>query len=314
MSNSRSIAVLVVVLAAVMAPPVAAEKRPAPETVRDRLWMWAHPAGVYNDSYLVPLGRKSTIEPAAAVEWMGLRNVVFVHYLGQPKPPLESYYQPFEKLDRVYWSLVGASGQTSESVREHVFRLAQRQPNLVGFVLDDFFHGNATGNADPTPAGPPGTVKPFDASLTPAQLRELRQKLPTGRKLPIMSVVYTGQISPRAKAHLDEVDQVSLWTWRPADLVHLEANLAALEKLIPGKPIFLGCYTYDFADSRTIPMDLMRRQADLGLQWLKQGRIQGIIFLATANVDVGLEAVTWTRDWIVRVGEQRLAPPGPGSR
>jgi len=313
MPSSRSVAVLVAVLTAVMAQPVAAQG-PAAETVRDRLWMWAHPAGVYNDSFLVPLKRKSTIEPVAAVEWMGLRNVLFVHYAGQPKPPLEPYYQPFQKLDRVYWSLVGASGQTSESVRDHVFRLASHEPNLVGYVLDDFFHSTPTGNADPAPAGSPGTVKPFDASLTPAQLHELRQKITAGRKLPIMSVVYTGQISPRAKAHLDEVDQVSLWTWRPADLAHLEANLAALERLIPGKPVFLGCYTYDFASRRTIPMDLMRRQADFGLQWLKQGRIQGIIFLATANVDVGLEAVTWTRDWIARVGDQRLVPPGPAIR
>lgn len=294
-------AVVLTVLVA-LAPQQTPAQPPA-ETVRDRLWMWGHAAGVYNDSFLVPLGRKSTIEPVDAVEWMGLRNVMFIRYAGHPRPPFETYYQPFKRLDRVYWSLVGASGETSQSEREEVFRLAQQQPNLVGFMLDDFFHGHATGNADQAPAG----AMPFDASLTPAQLHELRQQSAAARKLPIMAVVYTGQISPRAKAHLDEVDQVSVWTWRPADLVHLESNLTALEKLIPGKPIFLGCYTYDFADRRPIPMDLMRRQLDLGLEWLQQGRIQGMIFVATPNVDVGLEAVTWTRDWIARVGHQRLA-------
>ena len=43
------------------------------ERIRDRLWIWGHPAGVYNDSYLAPLGKKSTIEPVAAAQWMGIR-------------------------------------------------------------------------------------------------------------------------------------------------------------------------------------------------------------------------------------------------
>lgn len=46
-------------------------------------------------------------------------------------------------------------------------------------------------------------------------------------------------------------------------------------------------------------------------QWLKAGRIQGIIFLATANVDVGLEAVDWTRAWIQAHGD-RVLRPAPG--
>lgn len=308
MQCTRWIGVVGLLLAACV--PVSAHAQTSRETVRERLWMWAHATGVYNDNYLLPLGRKSTIAPVDAVQWMGLRNVMFIRYAGHPQPPFETYYQPFQRLDRVYWSLVGASGATSENEREAVFRLARQQPNLAGFMLDDFFHGHATGNAAEAPAG----ATPFDASLTPAQLRQLHEKAASVRKLPIMAVVYTGQISPRAKAHLDQVDQVSLWTWRPADLAHLEANLTALETLIPGKPIFLGCYTYDFADRRPIPMDSMRRQVELGFAWLKAGRIEGMIFLATPNVDVGLEAVAWTRDWIARVGDQPLTTTSDTSR
>lgn len=50
----------------------------------------------------------------------------------------------------------------------------------------------------------------------------------------------------------------------------------------------------------------MQRQTELGCEWLRQGRIEGIIFLATPNVDVGLEAVEWTRKWIARVGDEPL--------
>lgn len=80
----------------------------------------------------------------------------------------------------------------------------------------------------------------------------------------------------------------------------LEANLTALEKLVPGKPICQGCYTYDSDACRPLPVDLMQQQTQTGLHWLREGRTRGMIFLATPNVDVGLEAVDWTR---------RLDPP-----
>jgi hypothetical protein len=105
---------------------------------------------------------------------------------------------------------------------------------------------------------------------------------------------------------LDEVGQVSLWTWRPADLDHLSENLAALETLIPDKSVLLGCYMYDFDQRRPLPVERMKMQVELGYGWLREGRIAGMIFLATPNVDVGLEAVEWTREWIVRVGDKQL--------
>ena len=275
------------------------------ETVRDRIWIWGHPAGVHNNSFLANLPKKSSIEPVAAAEYMGIRNMLFIRYEGKPVPPFDDYYTPFRKLDRVLWSLVGASGATSANEREQVYQLAEKNENITGFILDDFFHSNVTGpSADPETES--DNLPPFEASLTPEELHALSQRKVRGKKLPIMAVVYTGQISRRAKAHIAEVDRVCLWTWRPEDLKDLEVNLARLEKLVPDKPIYLGCYTYNFADCRPLPVELMQRQTELGYQWLKDGRIQGMIFLGTPNVDVGLEAVGWTRDWIARVGDETL--------
>ncbi len=400
------------------------------ECVQDRLWIWGHPAQVYNDSYLAPLDKKSTIEPVAAADWMGIRNMIFVRYGGQPRPPFQEYYEPFKKLDRVYWSLVGAGGATSQEERQHVFRLAEENENIAGFILDDFFHERPrmwlaannprfpvaltitvpeaircdrmelvqtdwrTGDyrtkefaieisgdgreftslqESRLPNRPAASVKivmpdrpiravrirvesthdtegaiscglkavrfyredrPLDldgwraaatavypgfaadgifddetrysASLTPEELRALGERRYRGKKLPITAVVYVRQISPWLKPYLDEVDKVSLWTWHPADLEHLERNLAALEELIPDKPVLLGCYMYDFDQQKPLPVARMKQQVDLGHRWLREGRIAGMIFLATPNVDVGLEAVDWTRDWIRRVGDNAL--------
>jgi hypothetical protein len=284
------------------------------ETVRQRLWIWGHPQGVYNDNYLRPLGRQSTIEPVDAAKAMGLENMIFVRYDGKPAAPFDTYYRPFRSLNRVYWSLVAAGGGTSQAERQASFALAEKNENIVGFILDDFFHEPSQGNAAdplPSPMGSTATSSPpFRASLTPAELRQLHEREVCGRRLPIMAVIYTRQVKPNAKAHLAEVDQLCLWTWRPADLKNLEANLEALEKLAPNKPLFLGCYMYDFHACKPLPVSLMQRQVEMGYRWLKEGRIAGMIFLATPNADVGLEAVDWTRQWIRENGDKPFPPPG----
>lgn len=50
----------------------------------------------------------------------------------------------------------------------------------------------------------------------------------------------------------------------------------------------------------------MTQQTEIGLGWLRAGRIQGMIFLGTPNVEVGLEAVGRIRQWIAGVGDQPL--------
>lgn len=318
MMRKRRFTLFVAVVTILLGRELTLAQTESPETIRERLWIWGHPAGVYNESFLADLPKKSTIEPVAAAEFLGVRNMIFVRYDGQPVPPFDSYYLPFKKLDRVYWSLVGASGVTSDDEREQVFRLAAANDNIQGFILDDFFHASATGT--PTDHGiwlaenQVGKVVPYPASLSPRQLEDFGPRaVRRGQKLPIMAVVYTGQLSLRAKSHLDQVDQVCLWTWRPADLQSLETNLEKLERLVGNKPIFLGCYMYDFADRRPLAVELMQRQTEVGYRWLKEGRVQGLIFLATPNVDVDLEAVTWTRHWIAQVRDEPL-PHGRGSR
>jgi len=279
------------------------ERPAAAERVRDRLWIWGHPAGVYNDSFLKNLPRKSRIEPIAAAEAMGLKNVMFIRYSGQPETPFEKYYKPFRKMDQVVWSLTGAGGATSTDERAAVLKLADRQPNITGFILDDFFHGHVTGDAAKIDL----TKGSFKASLSPAQLRELRAQLVIrGRRLPLISVVYTGQISPAALDHLEQVDQITLWTWEPGDLKHLERNFQRLKALVPRKTILLGCYMYDFSKSQPLPVELMEEQVKLGYEWLLADRIAGIVFLATPICDLELPAVEWSREWISRVGDREL--------
>jgi hypothetical protein len=154
-----------------------------------------------------------------------------------------------------------------------------------------------------TPTGP------ASASLSVEQLSTIRKRLDNvaGRKLDLGVTLYMHQLDPRIVAHLDLCDVVSLWTWKAADLKELEANLERFTRLVPSKRILLGCYMWDFGTNAPMPVDLMRSQCELSLQWLRQGRIEGLIFLATNICDLGLETVEWSRKWIAQVGEERLS-------
>jgi hypothetical protein len=96
---------------------------------------------------------------------------------------------------------------------------------------------------------------------------------------------------------------VTLWAWGSERVSGLGEGLARLEQLAScGKA--LGCYLWDYANKRPMPLDILQRQCEAGLEWLRQGRIEALIFLASCVCDLGLEAVEWTRGWIARVGEQ----------
>jgi hypothetical protein len=63
---------------------------------------------------------------------------------------------------------------------------------------------------------------------------------------------------------------------------------------------------WDYGEKRPMPVELMEKQCTLGLEWLHQGRIEGLVFLASCICDLELEAVEWTRQWIARVADERL--------
>lgn len=145
------------------------------------------------------------------------------------------------------------------------------------------------------------------AALSVDQLRSVRARLQLeDRRLSLGVTLYTYQLAPQILAHLDLCDVISLWTWEAKDLDHLEANFAKFRALVPDKPVRLGCYMWDFGTAQPMPIARMEKQCRFGLEQLRAGGIDGMIFLATNICDLDLETVEWTRRWIAEVGDQRV--------
>jgi len=124
--------------------------------------------------------------------------------------------------------------------------------------------------------------------------------------LDLWIVLYAHNLNPALKPYVAQSDVMTVWTWTQEDLVNLPANMERFEAFYPAKRKVLGCYLYDYGNKKPMLVENMQKQCELGLQWLKAGRIEGMIFLANCVCDLELEAVEWTRDWIRNVGDDKL--------
>lgn len=268
------------------------------EKVRDRLWMWGHEAGSHNRGFgeWVPswgLTKSSRMTPLEGAVYLGVPNLIFVRYEDQPPMPFDQYAIPFRALKQVFWSVVGGAGWTSAEEQEHVLELASRFPNITGIFLDDFFNGDGR-SENP-------------AVLAPDELSALRGKLPvSGRKLSIGATFYRDLLGAPLQNYLKYIDLLVYFTWMAQDLANLEQNFIDFEASAQEQEKFLGLYMWDYGAKRPMPPDLMQRQAEMGLTWLLDGRIGGIVFLASCICDLELEAVEWCRNWINRIGDEEL--------
>ncbi|MCL2303753.1 MAG: twin-arginine translocation signal domain-containing protein [Planctomycetaceae bacterium] len=269
------------------------ELRKYEPNLRDRLWMWGHGPGTTDGICNIPAGNK--IDMADAIDSMGIPNVCVIRWMGKPEPPFDEYIKQFHKTKRVAWSVVDGAPQDYVQKKQWAFELSETMPNLVNFFLDDYFVGNAV---------PDEGREDSPACLTLSQIRDLRKEMASLKRPTDLSVVlYSNQLQPGIKRHIEPCDVVSFWTWHATDLVALQDNFKRYREIVPDKPTLLGVYMWDFGNAKPITMELMKLQLEFALEQLKQGQIEGLIFHCTPLCDIGLEAVTYSRKWIDKHGD-----------
>lgn len=266
---------------------------PREGTVRDRLWVFCCAA----NSDFPHVGRRSVMSPAEGAFFLGVPNIIMVQSstkeapYGRLEPPFAQHTVALRPLKRVVWSVVGSGGFNAAAETEEVLSLPKTTPNFAGVMLDDFFTWSATGKR---------------AQLTVEELKSIRQRLKQSNpKFDIMATVYMKRFGVPLQDYFEMIDVLTLWSGAD-DLVNLEANFAKVEQALPKARKMLGCYVVDYKRKTGVPVDLMRRQCETGLRWLREGKIEGIIFLGNTTMDLGFESVEWTRQWIAKVGDQKL--------
>jgi hypothetical protein len=262
-------------------------------TLRDRLWLWGHVAGSHTRSpEQWGLPGRSTIAPAAAAAYLDVANVLMVRYELEPQPPFAAFARKLSGMKRVVWSVEGGGGGDVDAV----LQLDRVLPNLQGIILDDYFTRVLAGGPETTGDGP----------FSLAAMKRLRQRLDSQpRRLDAWVVLYTHEMDQEhvLRPHLELCDVVTFWTWKAADLIHLEENFARFETVAAGRRKVLGLYMWDYGSKAPLPLAAMEQQCHLALRWLEEGRVDALILLGSCICDLNLEAVEWVRLWIA--GEAR---------
>jgi len=264
-------------------------------TVRDRLWLFASPANAAYPWH----HRRSLMTPAEGAYYLEIPNVLMIQAhspYGEFKPPLSQYAIALRPLKRVVWSIVGSGGYTTPEYRKEVLEMAKQTPNFVGLYMDDFFF-----------TGKRQEKEGKQAALTVEQLKEIRQQARgPGKKLDLWVTFYTSLLDLPLGEYLKLIDVVTLWTWNRQDLKDLESNFKKTEQLGSHLRKTLGCYFFDYTEREPLSIAEMKLQCEAGLEWLRQGKIEGIVFLSNTEEDLGFESVEWTRQWIRKVGDVKL--------
>jgi len=253
--------------------------------VLDHFWLWGHEAGSHNTGWGVT--QTSRMTPVEATTYLGIPNLILVVYGGKPEPPFDQAALAMRPLKQVVWSIVGDAGSKRNDQAtdlDEVLRLADRFPNITGAMMDDFFYEKPDAQ---------GTI----ARYSVADLTEFRRRLHgAARPLDLWVVVYIHQLHMPLTEHLRQCDVVTLWTPKSEDTAKLPDNLARLEALTPpGVRKVLGCYLWDYGVCQPMPLAAFQEQYRLGRAWLEEGRIDGMIFLASCICDLELDTVEWLR-------------------
>jgi len=263
-------------------------------TVRDRLWVFCCPP----NTDFGTVGRRSVMTAAEAAFYLDVPNVIMVQassgeaQYGRFDPPFDPYALALRPMKRVAWSIVGSGGFTTPAESRQVMDLAQRTDNITAIMLDDFFTGEGEGKR---------------AHMTVDELRAVRREIESaGKPLDLLVTYYYTRFVPLPlDDYLDLIDVVTLWG-STSDIPNLEQTLVQLEKQIPGKRVMLGLYMFDYGTRQPLPVDMMQLQCETGLRWLRDGRVEGLIFLGNTVMDLDFPSVEWSRRWVAEISDQKL--------
>ncbi len=257
--------------------------------LRERMWVWGTREATATDA--TSLATYAESDCATRPKMLGLRNVFIAG--GTPLTPDRALQiaAPVAQLGGgIVFELCPTemTGRATDYAKDIAAAqaLARDCPNVQAVLLDDLTSQQIVGRG-----------------MSPQALAEVRRLVrEKASNLALWGVVYTMNLEHRNLAdYLAHLDVINLWTWKAEDLADLERHLFRCEELAPGKPIVLGVYMYDYGAGRPMPLDLLQQQCERALQWLKQGRIAGIVFLSITNEP---NALTWVRDWLGRLSSR----------
>ena len=242
------------------------------DRVSDKLWVFGHPVNSLKGC--AGLSGDSKVSPIEAMNDFGARNLFYV-MMGRPAD-IVRYNEEAVSAARIGWSVDG-------SVRlEDILAQAKVFPNIDRALFDNFFSAENSGN----------NWKKYSLQ----DLMNIRDRLHAAG-LEMWVVYYTMQSDLDAGAYLELFDGVTFWFWDEPSNDYFDRSCEQFIRNTPGKKRLIGCYLYNFGQSREATADSVLHQLDREKDLIDAGLIDGIILHTNAVGGLGFGAYEAAKKW-----------------
>lgn len=270
--------------------------------LKERFWIWgqdamSHQTSIGNAKWKLPGGNK--LEPVEGAAFLGIPNICRVVMNGKPVPPFDAESEKMKNIPKVIYSAIGDSGSKrndAETDLEEVIRQAEKYPNITGAILDDFFGHR---------------FQPVEswARYSSSYIRDMRERLHTAlpRPLDLWVVWYKRGLEFPVDEYLCEFDGITYWNMdTPAQKDSLRDDLDRMIERTPGKKRMTGCYIWNYGAGKPLAPEELEFECETYLDYIRQGKSEGIIFCSNTCADIAGPAVDFLREWIKKVGEEEI--------
>ena len=266
--------------------------------VKDKFWIFTSRAHD-DDIYLARCKEKtmnwSRITPAEGAFMLGVPTAMMIVSDGQPVSYSAEAYgtmESFCRMKNVLWSVKGSGAFRIGNEEQFICDLAEKYPNVSGAYLDDMFGWDEDGSNE---------------ELYANELKEIRERLDKAcRPMEIWATCYIKDVQKYSAKMYDPIDVVTIWNMDTSKIDNLEEEFEMYETLLPNKKKALGIYMFDYPTGSSVTLERMEKQCETGLKWLREGKIEGMVFLTNCTMGIGLPSEKWLRDWIDKVGDEEL--------
>ncbi len=268
---------------------------------RDKFWMFGVRAH-QDDIWLRPGHHgagathfyRSRITPAEGAMILNIPNMLMVVCESEPAPFTKEaigYMESFYKMDKVFWGAC-RGGKCNRYELEFVNKLAEDYPNVCGVFMDDV---STILRSKKYPEEE--KKKMFMETITESK------GITNKACRPLENYITWYWEDDPVPGMMDYIDGLSLWTSDYDELPFLPERFDEIERKFKdtNTKFFLGIYMYDFKHRWPYSDEMMEFQCNYGLELLKAGRIEGMIFEANSVMGVKLPSELWLRKWIEKV-------------
>ena len=260
-------------------------------TLKDKLWLWGHPEGKYNNDFgNTEISRMTPLEGALYLDCSGIFMVPVDSVVNR-----RQYLKSFKPIKRVGWDILRTNdGKAEEGAGAHpelvneLIENAKEFKNITCAVFDDFAIGKRY-------------------SLFPIEnMFKVRDMLHNNdvRRLDMWMVLYSHEFGENEEddkeflPYVEPFDGIIMWTWEEKDLVKFEEKYKKFKEITNGKRRMLGLYLYNFGEHKKSTGKAVAWQLDRYYELLKAGEIEGIVLHTNTMADLDHESYKVCNDWL----------------